>query len=174
MRQYDFDELLVDAGADVSYPSDKFEAWEERRGIDSGEAYLAGCMFPNRTVFVGAYDFITEAAVIRINSAKEGIPQALDDGLLIIATCLNGDLLAVDLRDKKGVVGIIDHERVWDDIPVRDIFVPVARSIEELTRVMFSGKAPGDFYEAQRAAKRRRRPRKNRKGPGRGGKRGKA
>jgi hypothetical protein len=170
MRQYDFDELLVDAGADVSYPSDKFEAWEERRGVDSGEAYRAGCMFPNRTVFVGAYDFITEAAVIRINSAKEGIPQALDAGLLIVATTLNGDLLAVDLREKKGVVGIIDHERVWDDIPVRDIFVPVAKSIEELSRLMFSGKAPGDFAEAQAA---RRRPRKRRKGPG-GGKRGKA
>jgi hypothetical protein len=161
----DFDELLVAEGArSMDYPSDKFESWLESRGFIGNEAYLAGCMFPKRTVSAYPYDFLTESKVIAMNSDKAGIPRPLDVGLLIIASGPNGDLLAVDLRDEKSyAVGIIDHERVWDDVPVRDIFAPFAAKIEGLALLMHRVKAPGDYREA-RAARRGR----QRKGPASG------
>jgi hypothetical protein len=56
----------------------------------------------------------------------------------------------VDLRERPGVVGFIDHEQVWDDVPVRSIFAPIAESFDDLAHIWFEGEVPMDYDDARR------------------------
>lgn len=152
----DIDDLMRNAGVDVDYPSDKFEAWLQKLGFEGSEAYLAGCVFPKRSVEVYPYYFSTEAKVRQMNGARSGTPKPLLEGLLLIGTTSNGDFLAVDLHGEHHV-GIICHEQVVGEEPARDYFATIADTMGDLAVMIDKVKAPGDYNEALNVHRRRQR-----------------
>jgi hypothetical protein len=150
MREPDFEELLR-GQARVDHPSDKFTASLRGRGVSEKEADLLDCVMPKKAAFACGLWLNTEKQVIREDSPETGgIPQALDAGLLIVGSGPGGDLVAVDLRERPGVVGLINHEQVWDEVPIRSIFAPIAKSFDDLAHGWFEGDVPMDYHDAIR------------------------
>jgi hypothetical protein len=149
MSTPDFEEYLTDEGATVNYPSSKLEQWVVKRGCPDN-LYLSGFMAPKETTYGGLYTFYSEADVRSKNSDADGTAKPLAAGLLIIGETPSADIVAVDLVKKLGVIGLIGCAEVWQDVPVRKLFIPIAKSFDDLAKKLFTSKAPYDYAEAKK------------------------
>jgi hypothetical protein len=63
----------------------------------------------------------------------------LAGGLLAVGNSTNGDFIVIDLRDERRQAGFVGHDELWDAASwtdVREIFAPVAESLDEMLAAM--------------------------------------
>lgn len=77
--------------------------------------------------------------------------KALQEDLLLIGGCPNGDYLATDLRVDLKQIGFVSHEQLWcpDPPPVRDCFLSLGMGFGEYVQLEKQGHYICDFYDAQ-------------------------
>jgi hypothetical protein len=90
--------------------------------------------------------FNTESDIMVENRAT---PMALRDGLLIIGSLPNGDRIALDVREGVGAVGFIEHGGMWHSEDLRDNYIQVAASVDDMARLYQQGKLPADSCDAK-------------------------
>jgi hypothetical protein len=93
----------------------------------------------------------SEPEVMQVNApGPGGIGCGIAHSLLIVgASMLNGDPVAIDLRDPAGKGGYLNHETMWGAADLRDGFRPVADSWERLAALIDQCKLPSTYYDAR-------------------------
>jgi hypothetical protein len=143
-----FLDFMSACGGKSGTPSSTFRDWLRSHGL-SEQAITIVCSYVlSQSNEVGAIDFYSEKGILGVNG-EDGIPIAIRDGLLIVGGCLNGDSVAIDVRERLGVTGYIGHETMWQVSNVREKFIPVAASLNELATVLTAGDPPLDYYQAR-------------------------
>jgi hypothetical protein len=138
-------------GKQVRPATGDFLAWLVQVGVPSKvvEAFRPGTLHAELEEF--PFAFLSEAGLREINvPGGAGLSRGIDHGLLVIGlSLLNGDPIAIDLRDPPGAVGILNHETMGYVEDVRNEFWPVAFSLEKAADLLSECRFPGDYYEAQ-------------------------
>src|SRR6185312_6496709 len=126
-----FHDILAQAGFVTTPASPEFLTWLAANKVPREIIELLASGVPKRQErrrrLCDSWDLLAER---EIQKEAEDFPRYLKAGLLSIASCKNGDPVALNLRRKIGAVGYISHEEVWgdEDVRMRDYFVVVAPS----------------------------------------------
>jgi hypothetical protein len=143
-----FRKIITSYGGKLGKPSRKLVAFLRTKGVsDEAIDYLASYAL-KKSAGVGAVDFYAEDGWLGANS-EDFVPIAIRDGLLIVGTCVNGDPVAVDVRQQIGATGYIGHETMWQSASVREVFVVLAPSLGEFALGLDEERLPPDYYEAK-------------------------
>ncbi|QEL15955.1 hypothetical protein [Limnoglobus roseus] len=70
-------------------------------------------------------------------------------GFLIVGSCPNGDLIAVDGSTDVGSVWFVCHETMREK-PLREVALRVADNLADLMHKWATGKGPMDYFDAER------------------------
>jgi hypothetical protein len=99
--------------SEIGPPSATFLAWLADRGIpEAATRFLVQAWVKDDDAFVGAISLRTESAIMK-EVADE--PRWLAAGFLVIGSCTNGDLVAIDTRGVLGSIWFMSHEELWGD-----------------------------------------------------------
>lgn len=120
-------------------------AWAVNHGLPAELIELFQQMIPKAELWAGAGVLFEEERMVHWN---ENLPEALENGFLIVGSAANGDHIAIELRT--GSVGYISHEQHWQKNP-REFFVAVSRSIGLFLRDSNDSAAPvpDDYWDAK-------------------------
>jgi hypothetical protein len=142
-----FRQILSAHGGKPGTPSAKLLAFLRERGVsEPAIEYLKGYVL-RKSAAVGSIDFYSEDGWLGAN-AEDFVPIAIRDGLLIVGSCPNGDVVVVDVRDQLGAAGYIGHETMWQTSSVREVFAVLATGLGSLAAGLASGTLPLDYHEA--------------------------
>lgn len=102
---------------------------------------------PKTELCAGAGFLFDEATLMRRNRE---FPGPLSAGLFILGSAPNGDLIVVDLEEDPGVVGYLNHERMYSVQNLRSVFAPICESLGEfIWRINANDDdLPDDYFEA--------------------------
>jgi hypothetical protein len=114
-------------------PPTRFREWlNEKRLPTEFAEFLAGNTICDNLPFAdGAGGIWTPADMMTLNDQESAI---LASGLFAVGNAINGDFIVIDLTEGNDQVGFVSHDELWENPPanVREIFVPVDRSIHEM------------------------------------------
>lgn len=125
-------EGLSEGAMEVGPPSREFLAWLTRHAVPpTARHFLAHAWVKGDDDFLGAMTLMSEAAIMA-RDAKE--PRWLAAGFLVIGSCDNGDMVALDTKAALGSVWFLSHEELWGDETAdpRRFAVRVAKDLGEL------------------------------------------
>jgi uncharacterized membrane protein len=130
MKPY-VDSLSLGA-SEIGPPSPKFLEWITRRGIPRAASRFIGHMWVKcDDAAVGAINLLPESEIM---SQVDDEPRWLTAGFLVIGSCGNGDMVAIDVRGVPGSVWFMSHEELWGDASAdpRRFSVHVAQDLADL------------------------------------------
>jgi len=130
MKQY-VDRLSLGAAA-VGPPSCEFLAWLAGHDVPpSALQFLGHAWVEDDEAFVGAITLMSESAIVRHADAE---PRWLAAGFLVLGSCMNGDMVALDTRSRPGSVWFLSHDELWgdDSADPRQFAVQVAQDLCDL------------------------------------------
>jgi hypothetical protein len=123
-------------------PPPEFLAWlaQNRLPDDLVEFLLRTAVAANVPFPSGCGGLWTPREIMALNNEQSDI---LAGGLLAVGNSTNGDFIVIDVRDDRRQAGFVGHDelarsyeeaRSWTD--VREIFAPVADSLDEMLAAM--------------------------------------
>lgn len=118
--------------SEIGPPSPKFLEWIARRGIPKAASRFIGHMWVrDDDAAVGAINLLPESAIM---TQADDEPRWLTAGFLVIGSCGNGDMVAIDVRGTPGSVWFMSHEELWgdDSADPRRFSVQVAKDLADL------------------------------------------
>jgi len=130
MKQY-VDNLALAADA-IGPPSREFLAWLAGHHVPpSALQYLGHAWVKDDQAFLGALTLVSESAIQRHVDEE---PRWLAAGFLVLGSCMNGDMVALDLRLVPGSVWFLSHDELWGDdgADPRQFAVQVAQDLCDL------------------------------------------
>ena len=142
------EEDLIERGL-IGPASSEFISWMESKGIPPELIHALTRLSPKKEIWAGAGSIFPEQDIMKCN---DEFPQALASELFYVGCVGNGDPIAIDLGRGDGATGYIDHETMWDVKDVREVFIPIGRSIGSvLYHFNFSDDdvLPDDYHEAK-------------------------
>jgi len=143
-----FQKTVALAGGKPTKPSKKMlDFFQEKNLPDSVVDFLKPYLL-RESIEIGGVEIYGEPEILETN-APDFLPIALRDGFLVIGTCLDGDPVVIDLRDRLGEVGYLDHETMWQKSSVREVYQSVASSPGVLVTGLESQALPIDYQEAK-------------------------
>src|SRR5262245_55129936 len=93
-----FADMVSSYGGKLSKPKAGFRDWLRTLGLSATAIDVVVQHTLKGELEVGSMTFYSEKGVTSVNSAG-AIPLAIQDGLLIVGTCCNGDPVAMGVRD---------------------------------------------------------------------------
>jgi hypothetical protein len=142
-----FREVAADHGGVPGEASPQVLTGLTLKGVpEPARTYLAG-YFLRRSFRIGAVVFYNRRELLAAN-AEHVLPLVGRDGLLVVGECPNGDMVAVDVRDRLGAAGYICHERTSWVASARDIFAVLAPGLGALAAGLAAGSLPDDYPSA--------------------------
>lgn len=119
-------------------PSAEFRTWLNQRRLppDVSEFLLRTAVATNVPFPSGCGGIWTPRDIMVLNDQEENI---LAGGLLAVGSSTNGDFIVIDLRDGHRQAGFVSHESLWEGnswTGIREIFAPVADSLDEMLAAM--------------------------------------
>lgn len=112
---------------------------------------------PSRSVYIDSFKNMEPAPplsyignIIRDNS-ETFFPavKPIDQQMIVIGSCPNGDFVVIDLKEDIGSVRYISHEELYDTEDLRSISVIVSDSLPEFIDLYVEGdNFPYDYHEA--------------------------
>lgn len=130
MKQY-VDSLSLGA-AEVGPPSCEFLAWLAGHDVPkSALRFLSQAWVEGDEAFVGAITLMSESAIVLHADAE---PRSFAAGFLVLGSCMNGDMVALDARSRPGSVWLLSHDELWgdDSADPRQFAVQVAKDLCDL------------------------------------------
>ena len=102
--------------------------------------------WPNRSCRIGRYNIYTAKECL----ADKDLAILMQANMLPIGYAINGDPLVVRFSDDKCAVGLISHDKFWEEHTDPEVsYAEVTGSIEELLWRAADGRyLPTDFYAA--------------------------
>lgn len=143
------DNLSLGASS-IGPPSPEFLGWIASRGI-SGAAlrYLGHAWIKGDGGHLGTMCLSSESEIMREDDEE---PRWLRAGFLVIGSCGNGDMVAVELLQCPGSVWFMSHGELWgdDSADPRQFSVQVATDLADFVVRAWDIEAfPLDCYDAQ-------------------------
>ena len=121
---------------------EKFCDWATGVGMDEASAETIWRIGWNDPFY--NYDSVRHLHVSDDFGANPG-----KDGFVVVGCCLNGDQIAIDVRDTIGSVWYVSHESMHRT-PLREIAICIANSLQEMYDTMYEVEDfPFDFYSAK-------------------------
>lgn len=74
----------------------------------------------------------------------------LQNGLIAVGWCGNGDFIAMDLTGRIGAIGYVNHDQLWEPKDSRVAFHLVAENLTEFIVLSNQERMPYDYYDALR------------------------
>ena len=123
------------------------DEWLQAQGLPKELAQEVSACLPKRQVMRGCSDFECAEDVLELNGQEAGFPREKLEGFLIVGTCFNGDLVAVDYREKVGHMYYLPHSSLWDEEKdMRSCALEVAESPTDFESRRFTKGFPEDCY----------------------------
>lgn len=137
--------LTACGGGRFGKPTANFLKWASDKKLNTDCVIFFKKYMPHADVWAGSATLFPESELIEYNDFH---PEALENGLLLIGTCANGDFVALDCHEKS--VGYLPHELIDDSFAWREHFEVVSESIGRFLSESNESEVllPEDYYEA--------------------------